>query len=113
MSVATVANWSFNLLVALTFLTMIDVLGRPGGFWLYAGVGVIAWLFIYRLVPETRGRSLEQIEEHWRQGKHPREMGVKDAPERDGGISPGDTQVGTTASCAGRPSSTRYARSFA
>ncbi len=74
MSIATIANWSLNLLVAVTFLTLVEALGRPETFWLYAAIGVVAWVFIYRLVPETKGRSLEDIEEHWRQGKHPREM---------------------------------------
>ena len=75
MSIATIANWGANLLVALTFLTLIQVLGRPGTFWLYGLLGVGAWLFAYFLVPETKGRSLEDIEAHWRAGKHPREMG--------------------------------------
>jgi len=35
MSVATVANWVLNLVVAVTFLTLVDGLGRPGTFWLY------------------------------------------------------------------------------
>jgi len=74
MSMATVANWGVNLLVALTFLTLIQLLGRPGTFWLYGLVGVGAWLFAYRLVPETKGRSLEEIESHWRSGRHPREL---------------------------------------
>ncbi len=74
MSIATVANWGLNLVVALTFLSLVQVLGRPWTFWLYALLGFVAWLFIYRLVPETKGQSLEEIEEHWRRGKHPREM---------------------------------------
>lgn len=74
MSIATMANWGLNLLVALTFLTLVDLLGRPQTFWLYAIVGLFAWVFIYKLVPETKGRSLEEIEEHWRQGRHPREL---------------------------------------
>jgi SP family galactose:H+ symporter-like MFS transporter len=74
MSIATFANWGLNLVVAVTFLTLVGLLGRPGTFWLYAVVGIAAWFFIYRLVPETKGRSLEEIEEHWRQGRHPREM---------------------------------------
>lgn len=75
MSIATVANWGANLLVALTFLTLIQIMGRPGTFWLYGMVGIGAWIFAYVLVPETKGRSLEDIEAHWRAGKHPREMG--------------------------------------
>ena len=75
MSIATVANWGANFIVALTFLTMIKILGRPGTFWVYAAVGVVAWFFSYFLVPETKERSLEYIESHWRAGKHPRLMG--------------------------------------
>jgi hypothetical protein len=75
MSIASIANWGSNLIVALTFLTLIQVVGRPGTFWLYGLMGVGAWLFAYSLVPETKGRSLEEIEAHWRAGKHPREMG--------------------------------------
>jgi SP family galactose:H+ symporter-like MFS transporter len=76
MSIATVANWGFNLVVALTFLTLVSTLGRSETFWLYALIGIAAWVFIFKLVPETKGRSLEEIEEHWRAGKHPREMGA-------------------------------------
>ena len=78
MSIATVANWGANLIVALTFLTLINAMGRTGTFWLYGIVGVGAWIFAYVLVPETKGRSLEDIEAHWRSGKHPRELGKKD-----------------------------------
>ncbi len=75
MSIATDANWGANLIIALTFLTLIQLVGRPGTFWFYALSGIGAWLFAYFLVPETKGRSLEEIEDHWRKGKHPREMG--------------------------------------
>jgi SP family galactose:H+ symporter-like MFS transporter len=72
MSVGTVANWSANLIVALSFLTLTQVLGTSGTFWLYALISVGAWLFAFFLVPETRGRTLEEIEAHWRTGKLPR-----------------------------------------
>lgn len=75
MSVASEANWGSNLIIALTFLTLVQLLGRYGTFWLYAAVGVGALIFCYKLVPETKGRTLEEIEAHWRAGKHPREMG--------------------------------------
>jgi len=75
MSVATSANWGANLFVALTFLTLIQATGRSSTFWIYGLVGVGAWLFTWFYVPETKGRSLEDIESHWRAGKHPRAMG--------------------------------------
>ncbi len=75
MSIASEANWGSNLIVALTFLTLIQFLGKSGTFWFYAAVGILAWIFAYFLVPETKGRTLEEIESHWRAGKHPREMG--------------------------------------
>ncbi len=74
MSVGTVANWSANLIVALSFLTLTQALGRAPTFWLYGIVTVGAWVFAFLLVPETRGRSLEDIEAHWRAGGHPRAL---------------------------------------
>ena len=74
MSVGTAANWGANLIVALTFLTLTKVMGKPATFWLYGVVSVAAWLFAFFLVPETKGRSLEEIEAHWRAGKHPRAL---------------------------------------
>jgi SP family galactose:H+ symporter-like MFS transporter len=75
MSIVTVANWGSNLIIALTFLTLIQFLGRSGTFWFYGIVGILALIFTYSYVPETKGRTLEQIEEHWRSGRHPRELG--------------------------------------
>ncbi len=65
MSAATIANWLANLLVALTFLDLVDVLGRPGVFFTYAALSFAAVLFAYRLVPETKGLSLEAIAALW------------------------------------------------
>jgi len=70
MSAATMANWGANLLVAITFLTLIHVLGGPLTFWSYGIIGIGAWLFAYFFVPETKGRSLEEIEAHWHTGRH-------------------------------------------
>jgi len=62
MGVVTVVNWAANLLVAQTFLGLIDIFGQSGTFWLYAALSVGALAFTYALVPETKGRSLEAIE---------------------------------------------------
>jgi predicted MFS family arabinose efflux permease len=75
MSLATVANWGANFLVAATFLSLVKWIGQGGTFMLYAAIGVCAWFFVFRLVPETKGKSLEEIQEHWEAGKHPLAMG--------------------------------------
>ncbi|MEO8224236.1 MAG: MFS transporter, partial [Gammaproteobacteria bacterium] len=74
MSAVTVINWGFNLVVAVSFLTLVAVLGNAGTFWLYGLIAAGAWIFIYLLVPETNGKTLEQIEAHWRSGKVPRKL---------------------------------------
>jgi sugar porter (SP) family MFS transporter len=62
MAVCTMFNWGFNFLIAYTFLTLTDVLTKSGAFWLYAFFGVCAVIFFATLVPETKDRSLEQIQ---------------------------------------------------
>jgi len=68
MGAATMCNWGFNLLVALTFLLLVQRLGAAYTFWVYAGASVASWIFCYRLVPETKGRTLEDINERWDRG---------------------------------------------
>jgi SP family galactose:H+ symporter-like MFS transporter len=46
-------------------------MGKPATFWLYGAVSIGAWLFAFFLVPETKGKTLEQIEAYMRAGKHP------------------------------------------
>jgi sugar porter (SP) family MFS transporter len=63
---AATFNWGSNLVVSLTFLTLLKTIGTPQTFWLYALFAVGACLFSYYMVPETKGRTLEQIEAFWR-----------------------------------------------
>jgi len=74
MSAVTVTNWALNLVVAVTFLTLVGVLGHAGTFWLYGVIAIGAWVFFYFQVPETKGKTLEQIEAHWRSGKPARAL---------------------------------------
>src|SRR5437016_6155318 len=65
-SVSTAANWSANFLVSLTFPLLRAGLGSSLTFTLYALLGVIGIAFVARRVPETRGKSLEEIAAGWR-----------------------------------------------
>ncbi len=75
MGVATVANWGFNLLVALTFLELLRSFGPAQTFILYAGLSVLGWALAYRMVPETKNFSLEEIEQFWAEGRPVKEWG--------------------------------------
>jgi sugar porter (SP) family MFS transporter len=66
MSLATIFLWCGTLLVTLTFLSLVKSLTAPGTFLLYAAVSIAAVLFVWRLVPETKGRTLEEIDNWWR-----------------------------------------------
>ena len=63
----TMANWTFNFIVSLTFLLLIDELGQSGTFFFYAAVGLFTLWFCWKLVPETKGKRLEDIEEIFKQ----------------------------------------------
>jgi sugar porter (SP) family MFS transporter len=65
MSVATVFLWCGTLLVTLTFLSLVTVFTAAGVFLLYAVISIAAFLFVWRGVPETKGRTLEEIEKFW------------------------------------------------
>lgn len=58
----SITHWVLDLLIASTVLTLINTITETGTFWLYGAFGVIGLLFFYRVVPETKGRSLEEIE---------------------------------------------------
>ncbi|CAL4986366.1 unnamed protein product [Urochloa decumbens] len=49
-------------LVGMTFISLADGIGMPGCFFLYAGVTAAAFVFVYARLPETKGRSLENME---------------------------------------------------
>ncbi len=68
--IAAGTNWIFNLLVSITFLTLVELMGPSWTFWLYGLLAIAAFIFCYYLVPETKGRSLEEIEESWRIARH-------------------------------------------
>lgn len=73
MSVATVANWTANFLVSYFFLQLVGALGRPVTFWVYAVFGVLAVAYFAKKIPETKDKTLEEIEQ---------ELGAEGASEQ-------------------------------
>ncbi|MCW2497848.1 MAG: hypothetical protein JWQ77_3772 [Jatrophihabitans sp.] len=62
MSVATIANWSANFVVTVSFLTILNAVGGAAVFGGFAVLSGLALWYFWRHVPETKGRSLQDIE---------------------------------------------------
>jgi sugar porter (SP) family MFS transporter len=65
-SVAIVALWIACLLVTVSFLSLLHWAGPSGTFGVYALLSLAALLFVFRYLPETRARSLEEISASWK-----------------------------------------------
>ena len=65
MAVATVCLWCGTLLVTLTFLSLVNLFTAAGVFLLYAVISIAAFFFVCLGVPETKGKTLEEIERYW------------------------------------------------
>ncbi len=72
MALAVAAMWISNLIISLTFPVInnssaLNRLFNQGfAYWIYGLMGILAALFIWRYVPETKGRSLEELEKQWK-----------------------------------------------
>lgn len=93
-SIGSLSNWGFNTLVVWTFYKMASAIGNakdvvvPAGkdlsevcpscvggvFWIFGAVALIGLVWGYFYIPETKGVTLEKIEEHWRNGGKPRKL---------------------------------------
>ena len=58
----TMAGWGSNIIISLSFLPLMETIGISSTFWAYSVISLLGIFFVRRLVPETRGRTLEDIE---------------------------------------------------
>ncbi|HBH25140.1 MAG TPA: D-xylose transporter XylE [Cytophagales bacterium] len=71
LSIAVAAQWLANLIVSWTFPMMnennflTNTFHNGFAYWIYGIMGILAALFVWKLVPETKGRSLEDMEKLW------------------------------------------------
>ncbi len=66
MSVATISLWVACVALTLTFLSLVRAIGASGAFWLYASMCLTTVVFVWRFTPETKGKTLEEIERLWK-----------------------------------------------
>ncbi len=66
MGVAIFFLWLSVYIVSQTFPMLLKTIGSAYTFWIYMVMSVLAFLFIWRMVPETKGKSLEEIQDMWK-----------------------------------------------
>ena len=92
MSIGSLSNWLFNAVVTFTFLKLAWLFTGPGmeisnhgadvppdpnpagAFFVYAVIAILGIIWGIKYIPETKGITLEEIEQHWRDGKAPNEL---------------------------------------
>lgn len=62
---ATLVLWVSNAIVGQLFPVLLQGIGMAGTFWSFALVTLVAFFFAIRIIPETRGKTLEEIERFW------------------------------------------------
>lgn len=71
MSIAVAAQWIANLAISWTFPMMdkntwlTEHFNHGFAFWIYGIMGILAAIFMWKMVPETKGKTLEEIEKIW------------------------------------------------
>ena len=75
------SNFLFNFTVTLSFIPLINKISENNTFYLYGIIAIFCIFYIYFMVPETKGLSLETIEKNWIKGIKPRDFSLKDTTE--------------------------------
>lgn len=65
MSVATLSVWVAVYLVTQLFPILVEGIGPAYTFWIFFAVSVMAFVFVWRMIPETKEKTLEEIEHSW------------------------------------------------
>jgi len=85
MAIAVAAQWIANLMVSWSFKvldgnSMLNAMFNHGfAYWVYAAMSVLAALFVWRFVPETKGHSLEEIQKLWGRREATDQQAVREA----------------------------------
>ena len=69
-SIATMANWLLAFLVTKMYDPMVSFLTIQGTYWFFGGCSFVGFIFVYFLMPETKGKTLEEIEALFDKGRH-------------------------------------------
>ncbi|XP_041832082.1 solute carrier family 2, facilitated glucose transporter member 12 [Melanotaenia boesemani] len=86
-SVVSAVNWATNLLISMTFLTVTEKIGVPNVMFLYSAMSFVLLVFVILCVPETKGRTLEEISKELAKKKNFKVKLLRHAQPRDSLLS--------------------------
>jgi MFS family permease len=70
--IAVFLTWGLSFIVTKSFAPLKEAMGGAYGcFWLFAVFSIFTLIYIVTLLPETKGRTLEEIEYYFKEGKFP------------------------------------------
>jgi MFS transporter, SP family, arabinose:H+ symporter len=67
LAISIMVMWIADTIVGQLTPILLEELGSAGTFWFFAFFCVVAFISVYKLLPETKGQSLEQIEKYWKE----------------------------------------------
>ncbi|WP_275402876.1 sugar porter family MFS transporter [Entomobacter blattae] len=74
-SLSTLSNWISNMLVSASFLSLLELIGYGGTFWIFAGLNGLFIILTFMFVPETKGVALKDLEQNLMKGIQLRKIG--------------------------------------
>ena len=69
-SLATLSNWLLAFVVTKTYSSLASGITIQGAFWFYSGCSLLGFVFVFFVMPETKGKTLEEIEAMFNKGRH-------------------------------------------
>ncbi|OMO84351.1 Sugar/inositol transporter [Corchorus olitorius] len=79
-SIGVAVNRLMNAVISMSFISIYKAITIGGTFFMFAGISVVAWWFFYFLAPETKGKSLEEIEALFTRSARAKDEGVEIQP---------------------------------
>lgn len=64
-AIAVAAQWAANYLISSTYPAMMEI-SSGGTYWFYGAMSVLSFIFVWRMVPETKNKTLEEMEHLWK-----------------------------------------------
>ena len=61
-SIGVAVNRTMNAVVSMSFISVYKAITIGGSFFMFAGISIVAWVFFYFFLPETKGVPLEEME---------------------------------------------------